>query len=126
VRKYQITDLNELLPDQSFRLKFSQLLALQLMVAMMLTYQPLFIGGIDDVEKATGSAYGGMAAYMFSFLLSVVYLIKDAISPAEDRDAPRRRQNGNEYRDVPQSGGVLNEYALNLDLPPSVEEGVFS
>eukprot|EP00339_Tiarina_fusa_P003685 CAMPEP_0117081978 /NCGR_PEP_ID=MMETSP0472-20121206/57756_1 /TAXON_ID=693140 ORGANISM="Tiarina fusus, Strain LIS" /NCGR_SAMPLE_ID=MMETSP0472 /ASSEMBLY_ACC=CAM_ASM_000603 /LENGTH=118 /DNA_ID=CAMNT_0004810083 /DNA_START=124 /DNA_END=481 /DNA_ORIENTATION=- len=104
---------------------FSVLGALfMLMVAMMLTYQPLFIGGIDDVQLATDSAYGGMAAYIFSFLLSVVFLIKDAISP--DSDSPRRNRNGNEYSGVPQSGGVLNEYALNLDLPPSVEEGVFS
>ena len=96
---------------------------------MMLTYQPLFIGGIDDVKVATDSAYGGMAAYIFTFLLCVVYQIKAAITGEggdDDIDAMTRRRSGNEYSGVPQSTGAVNDFEMSLDLPPSVEEGRFS
>jgi hypothetical protein len=101
------------------------------MVAMMLTYQPLFIGGIDDSKKATSNAYGAMATFIFTFLVSVAYLIQDALtsSGGEDNgDTARRRRSGNNYDGIPGSLGpaVLNDYALNLDLPPSVQDGVYS
>jgi hypothetical protein len=103
------------------------------MVAMMLTYQPLIMGGIDDYKKATSNAYGAMATFIFTFLVSVVYLIQDALTPSsgeDNRDTARRRRSGNNYEGIPQGGSlgpaVLNDYALNLDLPPSVQEGVYS
>ena len=96
------------------------------MVAMMLTYQPLFIKGIDDIKVATDSAYGGMEAYIFTFLLCVIYMIKDAISPGENRDIPTRNRSGTAYSGIPQSTGVVHDYEMNLNLPQSVEEGVFS
>jgi hypothetical protein len=93
---------------------------------MMLTYQPFFVGGIDDPKAATSNAYGAMAMFIFTFLVSVVYLIQDTLTSSDD--TLRRRQTGNDYEGVPTGTGpaVLRDYALNLDLPASVQEGVFS
>ena len=94
---------------------------------MMLTYQPFFIGGIDDVKKATDNAYGAMMAYIFTFLLCVLIMIKEAISSGGNGDgSTSRRRSGNEYSDIPQSSDARDEYEMNLNLPPSVHEGAFS
>jgi hypothetical protein len=39
--------------------------------------QPFFIGGIDDVEVAKGSAFGAAGAFFFTFLVSVFYLLRE-------------------------------------------------
>ena len=44
----------------------------------MLIHQPFFLGGIDDVEKAKGSAFGAAGTFFFTFLISILYLIADA------------------------------------------------
>lgn len=44
----------------------------------MLIYQPFFVGGIDDVQKAKGSAFGAAGMFFFTFLISIIYLIADA------------------------------------------------
>jgi hypothetical protein len=44
----------------------------------MLMRQPFFIGGIEDVEKAKGSAFGAAGTFFFTFMVSMLYIIKDA------------------------------------------------
>lgn len=97
------------------------------MIAMMLTYQPLLMAGIKDHKEATHNAYGAMAMFIFTFLVSVVYLIQDALTSSDD-DALRRRRSGNDYEGVSTGSGpaVFHDYALNLDLPPSVQDGTYS
>ena len=53
------------------------------MVAMMLTYQPFYIGGIEDIEQAKKNVYGGVGTFLSIFILSVVYLVLDALSIGE-------------------------------------------
>jgi hypothetical protein len=99
------------------------------MVAMMLTYQPLLISGINDTEASITNAYGAMAMFIFTFLMSVVYLIQDGLTSSNGRGEERRRRgSAQEYEGIPQGTGpaVLQDYALSLDLPESVQEGVFS
>jgi len=94
----------------------------------MLTYQPLFISGINDYEASTHNAYGAMGMFVITFLVSVAYLIQEAMKSPRERDMLRRHDSGHEYEGIPQGMGpqVLQDYALNLDLPESVQEGVFS
>jgi len=40
--------------------------------------QPFYIAGIDDYERAKGSAFGAAAAFFFTFVVSIVYMIYDA------------------------------------------------
>jgi hypothetical protein len=99
------------------------------MVALMLTHQPFFMGGIDDVTVARGNAYKAMCMFVFTFILSVAYIVKDVATTPEEGDEPRRRRSGNNYEGIPQGTGgpaVLAEYARNLELPESVESGVFT
>jgi hypothetical protein len=39
--------------------------------------QPFLILGIDDVEKAKGSAFGAAGAFFVTFLVSVLYLLNE-------------------------------------------------
>jgi len=39
--------------------------------------QPFFIGGIEDVEVAKGSAFGAAGTFFFTFLVSILYMIKE-------------------------------------------------
>lgn len=108
---------------------------LQLMVIMMLTYQPLLVGGIESTAQAKGNAYGAMFTFVLTFVLSVLYLIKNRLSE-ERRDDPRssRRKPGDyhEYEGIPSNrvtadgSPIFQDYAFNLELPASVQEGVFS
>jgi hypothetical protein len=47
-------------------------------VGVMLMKQPFFIGGIDNVERATGNAFGAAGMFFFIFLVSMVHLIRDS------------------------------------------------
>lgn len=42
--------------------------------------QPFFVGGIEDVEKAKGNAFGAAALFFFIFLISIVHLIMDSMN----------------------------------------------
>lgn len=46
-------------------------------MGVLLIKQPFFIRGIEDVEVAKGSAFGAAAAFFFTFLASVFYLLKE-------------------------------------------------
>jgi hypothetical protein len=120
----------------------------QVLVSMMLTYQPFYIGGIEDVEQAKRNAYGGVGTFLFIFILSVVYLVLDALrgdsreinniggttsssSGSGGSDTTRRRQGGGmggDYEGVPTSTmiGGGGSYSDNLELPPSVEQAHFT
>ena len=94
----------------------------------MLTYQPFFMLGIDDVKLARGNAYKACFFFVFTFVASIVYLIKDALTIREERDRVRRRRSGNDYDGIPQHTGqsALEDYANDLNLPQTVESGIFS
>ena len=103
------------------------------MVAMMLTYQPFYIGGIEDVQHAKKSAYGAMAMFILTFILSVLYIIFDVIRDAvgggrRNNNTNIRRRSGVDYDGVmtgPEPH-VLQQNNANLDLPPSVEQAHFT
>jgi hypothetical protein len=116
---------------------------------MMLTYQPFYIGGIEDVELAKRNAYGGVGTFLFIFILSVVYLVLDALrddsreinnmggtsssssSSGSGRDTTRQHQGGGmggDYEGVPTSTmtGEGSSYSDNLELPSSVAQAHFT
>jgi len=99
----------------------------------MLTYQPLFIGGIEDLEQAKSNAYGGAGTFLFVFILSVVYLVFDALRGGNNSSArgeTRRSTTGHDYDSLPMSGIDEPDRMLgnmsNLELPPSVEQARFT
>lgn len=64
--------------------------------------QPFFILGIDDVDKAKGSAFGAAAAFFFTFLVSIVYLLCEgspALAPAQTQGRGHVHRFG-EYSNV--------------------------
>eukprot|EP00531_Pseudo-nitzschia_arenysensis_P003270 CAMPEP_0116134176 /NCGR_PEP_ID=MMETSP0329-20121206/10507_1 /TAXON_ID=697910 /ORGANISM="Pseudo-nitzschia arenysensis, Strain B593" /LENGTH=120 /DNA_ID=CAMNT_0003628871 /DNA_START=142 /DNA_END=504 /DNA_ORIENTATION=+ len=75
-----------------------------LMVSLMLTYQPFYIGGIEDLKQAKSNAYGGVGTFLFVFLLSVVYLVIDALHGPDEFRGESRHSGGVEYEAVPTSG----------------------
>ena len=46
-------------------------------IGIMLIKQPFFILGIHDVELAKGNAFGAAGTFLFTFLLSIFYLLKE-------------------------------------------------
>jgi 2-methylisocitrate lyase-like PEP mutase family enzyme len=93
---------------------------MKLLVAVLLTKQPFFIGGIEDYSKARGAAYGAMWAYVVSFGIAVVLALRDARKQRRE-EAVRRAT----YDQVPALD--IQEYDVNLqDLPSSVDEGIFT
>eukprot|EP00934_Nitzschia_sp_Nitz4_P002841 Nitzschia sp. Nitz4//scaffold14_size191712//106012//106542//NITZ4_001728-RA/size191712-processed-gene-0.316-mRNA-1//-1//CDS//3329536942//2831//frame0 len=109
-----------------------------LMVVMMLTYQPLIMGGIESVEQAKTNAYGALATFVLAFLVSVVYLVMDSISGGGSGGRNRDTSVAISNSDFASSGmqpmsmegggsrSGFRDFARNLDLPSSVQEGVFS
>lgn len=80
----------------------------------MLMNQPFYIGGIDDVEKAKGNAFGAAGLFFFIFLISMVHLIMDSMKsgsvvratvsamPDDEFDGwTGQRQNNGDYGEVP-------------------------
>lgn len=99
--------------------------------------QPFFIGGIDDVEIAKGSAFGAAGTFFFTFTLSVVYMIHDA------RQAAGRPIGGNSSSSAAtgggdsRSGGASGDYGqipvfrdfddpVNTHVPENFDTGVFT
>jgi hypothetical protein len=82
------------------------------MVGIMLMKQPFFMGGIDDVEVAKGSAFGAAGTFFLTFILSVTYMYHDAKRLAEERNI---EQNGGETR----SGGREGNYG-QVPAPPTM------
>ncbi|KAG7339457.1 hypothetical protein IV203_025366 [Nitzschia inconspicua] len=114
------------------------------MVAMLLTYQPFFIGGIENLERATRNAYGAIGTFLFTLILSVVYLVLDVLKSGGGGRGRGGRDSGNFGRSMPPmdydmvptnnssswmvGGGdrILQQHNANLDLPLSVEQAHFT
>ncbi|MGK3743613.1 MAG: hypothetical protein ACI90V_010472 [Bacillariaceae sp.] len=69
----------------------------------MLTTQPFFIAGIDDLEVATRSAYGAFFMFMFVFVLSAIGMWYDSTcgkksaSAEEDGETDYQLAGGQEF-----------------------------
>lgn len=95
----------------------------------MLTYQPLFVGGIDNTEHAKSNAWGALFTFVFVFLLSIGFLVHDTVSGGGSYSSTQRPiDTPFDYDGIPGSHepAILRDYASSLDLPESVQEGVFS
>lgn len=73
-------------------------------VGIMLTYQPFFVGGIDDVDTSKTSAFGAAGVFFFTFVLSIGYLLSDSYFSSGTSGTTR----GNN----PRSPGGRGEYDL--------------
>lgn len=60
----------------------------------MLVKQPFFVGGIDNVEEAKGSAFGAAGMFFFTFLASIIYLIRDSRRVSDIRVVEERGGGG--------------------------------
>jgi len=98
------------------------------MVILMLTHQPFYIGGIEETSKAKVNAYGALFSFVVSFGVSVLYLLQNRLMGGRSTESRNRRpgNSSHDYEGVPTTAGVMQDYSLNLDLPQSVQEGVFS
>lgn len=106
----------------------------------MLMYQPFFIGGIEDVEVAKGSAFGAAGTFLFTFVVSIVFMINDARKPPiirNSNDQPTDRLSELRLRILRRGGGSgdrLGEYGqVNIysdhsssdrDLEPITTSGI--
>ena len=79
-------------------------LSSQLFVAVLITTQPFYLAGIEDVEKAQGSAYGATGMFLFTFLASIGGIWFDSMQKIE-----------------PAANGTESEagYHLSHDIPSS-------
>jgi len=109
-------------------------------VCIMLMYQPFFIGGIEDVEVAKGSAFGAAGTFLFTFVVSIVFMINDARKPPiirNSNDQPTDRLSELRLRILRRGGGSgdrLGEYGqVNIysdhsssdrDLEPITTSGI--
>ena len=93
------------------------MLFFKLFVATLLTRQPFFIGGVTDYNQARGAAYGAMWAYLVTFGICAIMVIRD--NRRQHRDGIIMRST---YRQVP----MLPMYDYEIELPSSVDEGVYT
>lgn len=68
----------------------------------MLTTQPFFIAGIDDVAKATESAFGAFFMFMFVFVVSAIGMWYDSnygkkASEVEETETEYQLAGGQEF-----------------------------
>jgi hypothetical protein len=61
-------------------------------VAMMLTHQPLFVLGIEDLSVARSSAFGSCYMYCFTFGVSVVMIYQESQKKWRERISARQRR----------------------------------
>ena len=59
----------------------------QLYVGVLLTVQPEFITGIEDVSLAKSNAFGAMGMFIGTFALSVFGILRTSPNEKEDIDA---------------------------------------
>lgn len=87
--------------------------------------QPFFILGIEDVERAKGNAFGAAATFLFTFLLSIFYLLKEGrrlnISLVQEEPGRGRVHRFGEYSTV----GVQQEHTSAEDHSEE-DEGTFT
>ncbi|VEU43843.1 unnamed protein product [Pseudo-nitzschia multistriata] len=72
-----------------------------LWVGIMLTTQPFFVAGIEDVEVAAQSAYGAFSMFMFVFVISAIGMWYDSnfgkSSSEDEREADYQLAGGQEF-----------------------------
>lgn len=100
--------------------------------------QPFFVLGIEDVEQAKGSAFGAAGTFFFTFLVSMLYTIRQArtmtLSSSESNSTSSSvgslTQWRNPYADRPAGTTALFQDYDQLDSSIPNEElesrGVFS
>ena len=99
------------------------------MVSLLLMYQPFFVGGIEDLDQARKNAKGGAGSFLCILLLSVIYLVSDALRGGDKDNFGResRHSNGAEYQAVPTSGTGGPDLMLEtMDFQPTVESAQFT
>lgn len=104
----------------------SALLLAQSWVGILLMKQPFFIGGIDNVETAKGSAFGAAATFFFTFLVSISLMIRDARRLARDGGDGHHHGNGEQHQfSNPFSRGLaFHDYdPVETDTPREFESG---
>jgi hypothetical protein len=70
--------------------------------------QPLYILGVEDLEQAKSSAFGAAGTFFFTFVVSIVYLIRDSKHEVNFSAVTTRRM-GSGYGQVPLSEMDLDE-----------------
>ena len=69
----------------------------------MLVKQPFFIGGIEDVEEAKGSAFGAAGMFLFIFVVAIIFLVRGDGTQRASSALPTPPVS--EYGQVPTSEG---------------------
>jgi hypothetical protein len=90
-------------------------------VGILLIKQPFFVGGIDDVENAKGSAFGAAASFFFTFLISIMYMIKEGRRLDDHSDRPSR--DGGARGDYGQLPAYRDYNDAVADLPETLSRG---
>ena len=86
---------------------------LQLWVAMLLTYQPFYVGGFEDHAVAKDSAFGAMFAFIATFVISLAVRWRDGRRKRRDMILARHT-----YDQVPRLDAV-ETYEISMELPES-------
>ena len=92
----------------------------------MLITQPFYIGGIKDVAKAKGSAFGAATAFFFTFVASILYVIRDARRYTQSeirRSGSGGGGNGNGNGGLDPAAGVGMQIPRQLQNPFSNRAG---
>mmetsp|Transcript_20637 Transcript_20637/g.25523 ORF Transcript_20637/g.25523 Transcript_20637/m.25523 type:complete len:102 (+) Transcript_20637:195-500(+) len=63
-----------------------------LWVGIMITLQPFFIAGIEDVETAKSSSFGAMGMFIFTFVASIFGIYHDSKQKQEEIENPEGYQ----------------------------------
>lgn len=89
----------------------------QFWVGMMLTRQPFFVGGIEDVQLARSSAFGSCYMYCATFGISLVITYRDTRKKRRNLILARQQQND---AMTPLQG------FRDIELPASVTDSEFA
>jgi hypothetical protein len=80
----------------------------------MLIKQPFYMGGIDDVELAKSNAFGAAATFLFTFIISILYMIRDARRQA--RGLSRDDYTYSQANSIPNPYAARNSAFRDFDL----------
>jgi hypothetical protein len=83
---------------------------------MMLTHQPLFVGGIEDISVARSSAFGSCYMYCVTFGISLVLIYRDSRKKRREMILARQLR-----QTLP-----ITQGQTDFELPASVAESVYA
>jgi hypothetical protein len=86
---------------------------------MMLTHQPLFVSGIEDITVARSSAFGSCYMYCATFGISLVLIYRDSRKKRRDRILARQLRES-----LPITQGENNSGLF--ELPASVADSMYA